>query len=88
MVGVIMSTLIQKLQYNDAIMDKITKKVYIVLHEELHFVWVIPDGGGEAPSELRKSKINLGYTKVDPTVVRVLYGKEGTDINGDANKSE
>lgn len=81
-----MSTLRTPLKYFDAIMDKMTKKIFIVLHEELHKVWVIKDGGGEEPFQLEKNKINLAYIKVDPTVVRVLYDKDGVDFNSESDK--
>jgi len=70
-----MSTLKESVKYMDAIMEKMNKKVYLVLHEELHNIWVIRDGGGEPPFQLAKRLVNLSYTKVDPTVVRVLYGE-------------
>ncbi len=84
-----MATLRTPVKYLDAIMDKISKQVFIVLHEELHQVWVIKDGGGEAPFEMAKSKINLAFTKVDPKVVRVLYGKDDSDTAnaGDASSA-
>lgn len=74
-----MATLRTPVQFLDFLMDKITKELFMVLHEELHYVWVIKDGGGEAPFEMPKNKINLGFTKVDPKVVRVLYGDESSE---------
>lgn len=77
-----MATLKTPVKFMDALMDKMTKKIYIVLHEEMHHVWVIPDGGGVAPFELHKSKINLAYMVVDPVVARVLYDKTNNDAIG------
>ena len=64
-------------------MDKVSKDLFTVLHEELHNVWVIKDGGGAAPFEMPKHKINLAFTKVDPKVVRVLYGPDQTIDSSD-----
>lgn len=71
-----MATLKFELNHLDYIMDKIDhKKLYMVLHTEMHNVWVIKDGGGEPPFELPKRIINLSYVKVDPKVARVLYAE-------------
>lgn len=78
-----MATLRTPVKFLDFIMDKVTKDLYMVLHEELYSVWVIKDGGGAAPFEMTKHKINLAFVKVDPKVVRVLYGNEETDSNTD-----
>jgi hypothetical protein len=80
---VTMATLRTPVKYLDCLMDKISKEMFTVLHEELHSVWVIKDGGGAAPFEMPKHKINLAFTKVDPKVVRVLYGNEEVDNNTD-----
>lgn len=78
-----MATLRTPVKFLDFLMDKMTKDLYMVLHEELHHVWVIKDGGGAAPFEMPKNKINLAFTKVDPKVVRVLYGNEEANSNND-----
>lgn len=83
-----MATLRTPVKFMDAIMDKLSKQIFIVLHEELHKVWVIRDGGGQEPFQLEKNKINLAYIKVDPTVVRVLYGKDGVDFNSESDKPQ
>lgn len=71
-----MSTLRQELKYLDFIVDKKnTDKLYMVLHTEMHNVWVIKHGGGEAPFELPKRMINMTYMKCDPKVVEVLYSE-------------
>ena len=76
-----MSTLREPLKHLDFIMDKYKKEViYMVLHEELHSVWVIADGGGAPPFELPKTKINQAFIKVDPKVVKVLYGDNKNDV--------
>lgn len=76
-----MATLKTKVKFLDCLMDKVTKELFTVLHEELHTVWVIKDGGGAAPFEMPKHKINLAFTKVDPKVVRVLYGQDKKNSN-------
>lgn len=79
-----MATLKTPVKFMDFIMETMSKKVYMVLHENTHNVWVIPDGGGAEPTELPKRMINMAYVKVDPRVVRVLYGEEGTAIANDS----
>jgi hypothetical protein len=76
-----MATLRTPVKYLDCLMDKVSKEMFTVLHEELHSVWVIKDGGGAAPFEMPKHKINLAFTKVDPKVVRVLYGNEEINVD-------
>jgi hypothetical protein len=78
---VLLSTLKEKLSFLDGLMDKVTKKVYLVLYEELHYVWVIQDGGIEPPEKLAKNIINLAYTKVDPKVVRILYAESPNSLS-------
>jgi hypothetical protein len=71
-----MSTLRNPLKYLDFIMDKKhTDVVYMVLHEEMHNVWVIKHGGGEPPKEIPKRLINMVYIKCDPKVVDVLFSE-------------
>lgn len=83
-----MATLRTPVKFLDFLMDKVTKDLYMVLHEELHHVWVIKDGGGAAPFEMPKHKINLAFTKVDPKVVRVLYGDEEKPSDSDASNTD
>ncbi len=71
-----MSTLRQPLAHLDYIMDKYdSKKLFMVLHTQLHSVWVIKDGGGEAPFEMPVHQINRSFMKVDPKVARILYAE-------------
>ena len=81
-----MATLKTPVKFMDFIMETMSKKVYMVLHENTHNLWVIPDGGGSEPTELPKRLVNMAYVKVDPRVVRVLYGEEGTVNNTDTNE--
>lgn len=76
-----MSTLREPLKAYDFIMDKTkTDKTYMVLHEDLHDVHVWCEG--EAPQQLPKRMINMTYIKVDPKVVKVLYGEsDNTDTD-------
>lgn len=70
-----MATLRQSLKYLDFIMNRQkTEEVYMILHEDLHNVWVIKDGGGEPPKEMPKHMINFTFIKIDPKVAKVLYG--------------
>lgn len=78
-----MATLRTPVKFLDFLMDKVTKELYMVLHEEAHYVWIIKDGGGAAPFVMPKHKINLAFIKVDPKVVRVLYANEEANSNND-----
>lgn len=69
-----MSTLRTPLKYMDFILNKKdTSKIYLVLSEGVHNVWVFREGD-EAPIELPKRVINMVYTKVDPKTVKILFG--------------
>lgn len=71
-----MSTLRNPLKYLDFIMNKKNpEEVYMVLHEEMHNIWVIKHGGGEAPKEFPKRVVNMVYIKCDPKVVDVLFSE-------------
>jgi hypothetical protein len=76
-----LSTLKEPIKFLDGLMDKVTKKLYLVLHEELHSVWVIEEGGRKPPEQLKKNLINLTYTKVDPKIVKVLYAKSDNSLS-------
>lgn len=61
-------------------MDKLdTDKIFTVLHEEIHDVWVWREG--EAPQAMPKRMINMAYVKVDPMVAKVLYGEKDSDTD-------
>lgn len=76
-----MSTLRQPLKYLDFIMNKKnTEEVYMVLHEDMHNVWVIKHGGGQAPHEMPKRMINMVYCKCDPKVVDVLFSERKEEV--------
>jgi hypothetical protein len=83
-----MATLRTPVKFLDFLMDKMTKDLYMVLHEELHYVWVIKDGGGAAPFQMPKNKINLAFIKVDPKVARILYDDEEKTSDSDANNAD
>jgi hypothetical protein len=77
-----MSTLKEELKAYDFIMDKMKKdKTYMVLHEDLHDVHVWCEG--DAPITLPKRMVNMAYIKVDPKVVKVLYGEKDDDGGND-----
>ena len=81
-----MSTLRQPLKFMDCIMDKKnTEKMYMVLHETVHNMWVIDLDGAKEPFELPKRQINMVYIKVDPKTVKVLYS-ERVEENVKADK--
>lgn len=80
-----MATLRQKLDFMNVIMDKKNpEKMYLVLHEETHNVWVIDMEGKNPPFELAKKMINMVYIKVDPKAVKVLFS-ERADENINSN---
>lgn len=60
----------------DCIMDKKNpEKMYMVLNETLHNIWVIDMEGKKEPFELTKRMINMVYIKVDPKAVKVLFSE-------------
>lgn len=71
-----MSTLKSPLKYLDFIVNKKNpEEIYMILHEEMHNLWVIKHGGGEAPKEFPKRVVNMVYIKCDPKVVEVLFSE-------------
>lgn len=76
MVGEEMSTLRSPLRFLDVIMDKKNpEKMYMVLNQQLHNVWVTDMEGSKEPFELPKHIINRVYIKVDPKAVKVLFSE-------------
>ena len=75
-----MSTLKYDLHKNDFLMDKVTKQLYFVVSIEMHNVVIRTETEGDE-AELRrmpKHMVNNSMIKVNPNVMRVLYGsKEG-----------
>ena len=85
------STLREDLKFLDTIMNKMNKKeFYLILHQTLHNVWVIDIDGKTEPKEMPKHQINRAYIRVDPKVVKVLYGDndETTNSNPDVSVNE
>ncbi len=79
-----MSTLRSPLKFLDTIMNKQNKtEFYMVLHETVHNLWVIDLEGKNEPKEMPKRMVNLAYIKVDPKVVRVLYGDNDAEQKND-----
>lgn len=71
-----MSTLKYDLHKNDFIMDKVTKKLYFVVSIDMHNVVIRTETEGD-DVELRrmpKHMINVSMIKVNPDVIKVLYG--------------
>jgi hypothetical protein len=85
-----MSTLRTSVKFLDTLMNKVTKKeFYLVLKENLHTVWVIDPEGKNEPKEMPKSMLNMAYIKVDPMVVKILYGdKEDEQVVNDPNSPD
>jgi hypothetical protein len=80
-----MSTLKQQLNFMDCILNKKDqKKMYMVLKETVHNMWVIDMEGKEEPFEIPKRMINMVYMKVDPKTVKVLFSERvDENINND-----
>jgi hypothetical protein len=71
-----MSTLKEKLIFLDTIMNKKKhEERYLVLHEGPHNLWVIDPDGKEEPKQIPKRFFNMTFMKIDPMVMKVLYGK-------------
>lgn len=79
-----MSTLRHPVKFLDWIMNKKDhSKMYLVLHEGVHNVWVCKEG--EEPFELPKRMINMVYTRVNPESVKVLFGEKGNEVQIDTS---
>ena len=80
-----MSTLRSPLRFLDVIMDKKNpEKMYMVLNQQLHNVWVTDMEGSKEPFELPKHIINRVYIKVDPKAVKVLFSERVEENAKDA----
>lgn len=81
-----MSTLRNPLRFLDVIMDKkMPEKMYMILKETVHNVWVIDMEGQKEPFELPKAHINRVFIKVDPKSVKVLFAERSDEnINNDS----
>lgn len=78
-----MSELRESIHKNDFVMNKGNKKLYFVIKIDLHAVWArVEDDskGDDADLErIPKHMINKFFIKVNPDVMKVLYGnKDGT----------
>lgn len=85
-----MSTLRNQLNFMDCILNKKDQtKMYMVLKETMHNVWVIDMEGKEEPFELPKRMINMVYMKVDPKTVKVLFSERAEqNVNSDPQYEE
>lgn len=75
-----MSTLKEALKPYDFIVNKKDQNkdnVFMVLHEDLHDVHVWKEG--EPPTTIPKRMINFTYMKVNPKIIKVLYGETNND---------
>lgn len=83
-----MSELKYDLHKNNFVMDKGNKKLYFVIKIDLHNVWLrLEDEEGKDDAELYrvpKHMINLAYIKVNPNVMKVLYGDKQGNLNTDS----
>lgn len=73
-----MSELKFELHKNNFVMDKGNKKLYFVIKIDLHNVWLREEEEDKADNpdlfKVPKHMINLTYIKVNPDVMKVLYG--------------
>lgn len=82
-----MSELRYDLHKNNFVMDKGNKKLYFVIKIDLHNVWLrLEDEQNGDDAELfkvPKHMMNLAYIKVNPNVMKVLYGDKEGNLNSD-----
>jgi len=71
-----MSTLKYDLHKNDFLMDKVTKQLFFVVSIDMHNVVIRTEvEGDDAPlRRMPKHMINSVMIKVNPNVMKVLYG--------------
>lgn len=93
-----MSELRYELHKNHFVMDKGNKKLYFVIKIDMHNVWLrLEDETKGDDCELFKVPkhiMNLTYIKVNPDVMKVLYGEKTgelkpeniPDVKGDNNE--
>jgi hypothetical protein len=83
-----MSELKFELHKNNFVMDKGNKKLYFVIKIDLHNVWLRLEDEEKADDadlfKVPKHMINLTYIKVNPDVMKVLYGDKDGIIKPDA----
>ena len=85
-----MSELREEIHKNDFLMDKVTKDMFFVIKIDMHTVWIREekDAENDNPDIFQRPKhlVNRSMIKVNPDVIKVLYGDradkpEGTDPN-------
>ncbi len=83
-----MSTLKEEIHKNNFLMDKGNKKLYFVIKIDSLNVWLRledEDKGDDCDCfKVPKQLINLTYVKVNPDVMKVLYGSKDGIIKSDA----
>lgn len=80
-----MSELKFDLNKNEFLMDKVSKKLFFVIKIDMHTVW-LRDESDEKNNDpeikqMPKNLINKVMTKVNPDVMKVLYGDKENDPN-------
>lgn len=82
-----MSELKYELHKNNFVMDKGNKKLYFVIKIDMHNVWLrleSEEGGDDAELfKVPKHMMNLAYIKVNPNVMKVLYGDKQGNLSSD-----
>lgn len=78
-----MSTLREDIHKNDFLMDKGNKKLHFVIKIDLHNVWLRVESEGDDVdlTKVPKHMINKFYIKVNPDVMKVLYGPKEGNLN-------
>lgn len=80
-----MSTLREEIHKNNFLMDKGNKKLYFVIKIDMHNVWLRLEDDEKGDDcdlfKVPKHMINMVYIKVNPDVMKVLYGKKDGTID-------
>jgi len=80
-----MSELKFDLNKNEFLMDKVSKKLFFVIKITMHSVWLRDESDEKnndpEVKEMPKNLINKVMTKVNPDVMKVLYGDKVEDPN-------
>jgi hypothetical protein len=81
-----MSQLREEVHKNDFLMDKLTKDMYFIIRITDNDVWLRHEAEGDDVElkQMPKHMVNLSMIKVNPDVIKVLYG----DRNGEVDKDE
>jgi hypothetical protein len=80
-----MSELRENIHKNDFLMDRVTKQLYFVVSIDLHNVIIREEKDGDEAflKKMPKHMINKVMIKVNPNVMKVLYGDKKGNITTD-----